>query len=204
MCHSSEVRVPISALEHFAYCPRQCALIHLEAAWDENLFTLRGRRLHETVDIPKGVIREDLRIERSLPVWSDSLGISGIADIVEFLPDGTPYPVEYKPGKRRQRLANAIQLCAYAMCLEEMLARPVPEGAVFYHGSRRRLIVPFTPALRSKTVATIQEVRSLLAQSALPPPVNDARCPDCSLLDICVPNGPAVIALEVASDSDRP
>jgi CRISPR-associated exonuclease Cas4 len=193
--------ISVSALEHYAYCPRQCALIHLEAAWDDNIFTMRGRRLHETVDVPKGVIREDLRIERSLPVWSERYRLIGIADIVEFLPDGTPYPVEYKPGKKKRRIAVAVQLCGYALCLEEMFARSVPEGAIFYHGSRRRLPIPFTETLRRMTLQTIDDVRVLLQQNALPPPVNDARCPDCSLMDICVPAAPLWLAQEVSADA---
>jgi CRISPR-associated exonuclease Cas4 len=193
--------VPISALEHFAYCPRQCALIHIETAWEENIFTLRGKRLHETVDIPKGVIREDLRIERSLPVWSESLGIIGVADIVEFLPDGTPYPVEYKPGKKKRSISNAIQLCAYALCLEEMFARAVPEGAIYYHSSRRRLSIPFNENLRTRTLQIIPQVRTLLSQTRIPPPVNDNRCPDCSLIDICYPQAPAILAVEDATDA---
>ena len=99
--------IMISALQHYAYCPRQCALIHLEQVWDENVFTLRGQRVHETVNIPDDDLVEGVRIERALPLWSHQLGITGIADLVEFPSDGTPYPVEYKTGSRKARTADS-------------------------------------------------------------------------------------------------
>lgn len=179
--------VLISALQHYAYCPRQCALIHIEQVWDENLYTLRGQRVHEKVNIPDDELIEGVRVERAMPLWSHRLGLTGIADVVEFQPDGTPYPVEYKSGQRKPREADNIQLCAQALCLEEMLARPVPAGAIFHHASKRRREVRFDEALRSRVLQTIQHTRTLLASGQLPPPVADSRCPDCSLMDACMP-----------------
>ncbi|MGF1603405.1 MAG: CRISPR-associated protein Cas4 [Thermosynechococcaceae cyanobacterium] len=182
-----EVLVLISALQHHAYCPRQCALIHVEKVWDENLYTLRGLRVHETVNTPGDELIEGVRVERAMPLWSHQLGLTGIGDVVEFLEDGTPYPVEYKAGSRKVRAADSIQLCAQALCLEEMLNRKVPKGAVFHHASRRRREVLFDEGLRSQTQKAIEGVRSLLANPILPPPVADQRCPDCSLIDACMP-----------------
>ncbi len=118
--------VLISALQHYAYCPRQCALIHIEQTFEENLYTLRGHRVHEKVNTPEYELIEGVRVDRALPLWSHQLGLTGIADVVEFLNDSTPYPVEYKSGSRKPRDADDIQLCAQALCLEEMFQRPVP------------------------------------------------------------------------------
>ena len=129
--------VMVSALEHWSYCPRQCALIHVEQTFDENLYTLRGRMLHERVDVPEAEQREGVRIERALPLWSDRLGLVGKADVVEFHGDA-PYPVEYKHGPRQHWGHDDLQLCAQALCLEDMTGQPVPAGAIYHHSSRRR------------------------------------------------------------------
>jgi len=179
--------VMLSALQHFSFCPRQCALIHIEQAWQENLYTLRGLRVHETVNVPGDELVEDIRVERSLPLWSHKLGLKGIADVVEFLPSGTPYPVEYKSGPRKVREADSIQLCAQALCLEEMLNVAVPMGAIYHYASRRRREVEFDEALRSRTIELIHQVRSMLAIGTLPPPVTDSRCQNCSLIETCMP-----------------
>ena len=179
--------VPISALQHYAYCPRQCALIHVEQVWDENIYTLRGRRGHESVDVPQGMLRDAVRIERALPLWSEALGLVGRADVVEFEADGTPFPVEHKAGKRKHRLADEIQLCAQALCLEEMFDRPVPRGALYYRRSRRRRVVSLDEALRGEVRRVAEAVRALLKQRALPPPAADERCPPCSLIETCMP-----------------
>src|SRR5690625_5088194 len=135
--------VTISALQHFVYCPRQCALIHVEQTFDENLFTLRGQRVHENVDVPAEMLREGVKIETALPLWSHRLGIIGKSDVVEIDSDGTAYPIEYKSGKRKAQKADDVQLCAQALCLEEMLQKSVPEGAIYHHASRRRRKVAF-------------------------------------------------------------
>jgi CRISPR-associated exonuclease Cas4 len=183
--------ITLSALQHWCYCPRQCALIHVEQVFAENLFTLRGQALHKRVDDPGFEVRDGLRVERALPLFCDRLGLVGKADIVEFSPDGTPYPVEYKHGSRHKRADIAacddLQLAAQALCLEEMFARPVPEGALYYATSRRRRIVAVNPELRAKTELAVREVRQLLSANALPPPLNDEHCRACSLRDLCQP-----------------
>lgn len=181
--------IPISALAQYAYCPRRCALILLESDWNDNEYTLRGTRAHENVDIPEGLLREGVPVERALPLWSDRLGLVGRGDVVEFV-DGVPYPVEYKVGNRWAKRSDEVQLCAQAMCLEEMFGVPVPEGALFYKATRRRRVIAFTPELRSETLAVISAVRQLIAQDKLPPPVADNRCPACSLLHSCMPEVP--------------
>ena len=180
--------IMLSALQHYAYCPRQYALIHIEQVWDENLYTLRGQRVHQKVDIPHDDQIADIRVERALPLWSHQLGIRGIADVVEFGSDGIPYPVEYKSGTKKVRLADNIQLCAQALCLEEMLNCAIPTGAIYHAASKRRREVTLDANLRSQTQATIIAIRQLFVTQQLPPPVNDRRCEDCSLIDACMPS----------------
>ena len=184
---SEEDIVLISALEHYSYCPRQCALIHVERVFDENVFTLRGLRAHERADAPNTTWENGVRIERALPLWSDQLGLNGKADVVEFHPDGSVVPVEYKHGPRRERRHDDLQLCAQALCLEEMLGLPVPAGAIWYHGSRQRRDVPIDAALRALVPQATAAVRAMLAGSRLPAAPNDQRCPKCSLFDACLP-----------------
>jgi len=183
--------IPLSALQHWCYCPRQCALIHIEQVFAENLFTQRGQALHKRVDDPGFELRDGLRVERALPLFSDSLGLVGKADVVEFLPDGTPYPLEYKHGSRHKRADIAacddVQLAAQALCLEEMFGRPVPEGALYYASSRRRRIVAVDQNLRAKTKEAIAGVRGMLAAGVTPPPLADDHCRACSLHDLCQP-----------------
>jgi CRISPR-associated exonuclease Cas4 len=179
--------VMISALQHYAYCPRQFALIHVEQVWDENIYTLRGHRVHEKVDIPTDEQLDDVRVERALPLWCHRLGMRGIADVVEFSHDEIPYPVEYKSGSKKARLADDIQLCAQALCLEEMLGCPVPLGAIYHAGSKRRREVKLDAKLRAHTEETIRATRELLISQKLPQPVRDKRCDDCSLIDACMP-----------------
>ncbi|MBL8254378.1 MAG: CRISPR-associated protein Cas4 [Candidatus Competibacter sp.] len=183
----SDDAIAISALQHYSYCPRQCALIHAEQAWDENVYTLRGQALHEQVDTPESRAEGEVRVERALPLYSRRLGLVGRADVVEFLPDGTPFPVEYKHGPRRARQHDDLQVAAQAMCLEEMLGRPVPRGAVFHHSSRRRREVAITAALRATVEEMVPKIRAMLAGRHLPPPVTDERCKECSLFDLCQP-----------------
>ncbi len=184
--------LPLSALQHLAYCPRQCGLIHLEQAFDDNVHTLRGQAVHALVDTPGIELRRGLRIERALPLWSDALGLIGKADVVEFEPDGTPYPVEYKHGSRHKAADIAacddLQLTAQSLCLEEMTGRHVAEGALYYASSRRRRIVPITDALRLQVTEAADSVRAMLASARLPAPTADARrCKGCSLRERCQP-----------------
>jgi CRISPR-associated exonuclease Cas4 len=187
--------VLISALEHWSYCPRQCALIHLEQTYDENIFTLRGNRAHERAHDESVGTEDGIRIARGLPLWSDRLGITGKADIVEWHGD-TPFPVEYKVGKKRNWGHEVLQLCAQAMCLAEMLDRPVPAGAIYYVGSRRRRQVLFSADDYRIVETSVRDIRAMLEHDRLPPAIDDARCPNCSLVDACTPgiaSHPAVI-----------
>ncbi|WP_034999788.1 CRISPR-associated protein Cas4 [Beijerinckia mobilis] len=183
--------IPLSAMQHAVYCLRQAALIHLEQAWEENFFTAEGRVVHETVHEP-GLRRvKGLRRVTGLPLVSKRLGVAGIADLVEFRKDEageTAFPVEYKRGKPKNHRADEVQLCAQAFCLEEMTGRPVPQGALFYAGTKRRVIVCFDAGLRQLTEATAAQLRALFACGRTPPAVwQAARCRACSLLDLCQP-----------------
>ncbi|SDW00215.1 MULTISPECIES: CRISPR-associated protein Cas4 [Nitrosomonas] len=179
--------IMLSALQHYSYCPRQCALIHIEQAFDENVHTMRGNAVHERVDEPGLGSFEGVRTEYALPVWSEKLGLIGKCDVVEFYPDGRIYPVEYKHGKKRAKAHDDIQLAAQAICLEEMTGKAVMHGAIYHHSSRRRREVAITTSLRQQVEETVKAVRALLASGKLPPPVNDARCKECSLKEICQP-----------------
>lgn len=177
--------VLLSSLEHYSYCQRQCALIHVEQSFAENLLTTRGRLTHARVDSGAKTALGDRTEYRAIPLWSDELGLLGKADLVELRPGGA-YPVEFKVGRPGHSHAF-LQLCGQALCLEEMLGEAVPQGAVFYHGTRRRESVVFDDDLREQTRAAIRGVRLMLDESRLPPASNDARCPNCSLRDICLP-----------------
>lgn len=194
-------RLMISALEHYAYCPRQCALIHVEQSYEENVYTLRGNRDHRRADEPETEIRDDVRVERALPLYSDEWGLTGRADVVEF-DDGTPYPVEYKHGTTRRHEPGRIQLCAQALCLEEMTGRSVPAGALYHTKSHRRQEVAFGEQLRADTRAVIDAVRTQLRKQTVPPPVNDDRCPPCSLQTVCMPDAVATPARQ-RRETDR-
>lgn len=178
--------IMISALEHYTYCPRQCALIHVEQVWSENLYTMRGRDVHEHVHDESSHEMAGVKLERSLPIWSRRLNLTGQADLVEFC-DGIPYPVEYKSGRHRKGNPETIQLCAQALCLEEMFGVSVPKGALFWHGSRERQEIVFTATMRDQVEQVTQAVREMLVQRITPPPVNDKRCDGCSLKESCLP-----------------
>jgi CRISPR-associated exonuclease Cas4 len=179
--------IPISALQHYAYCPRQCALIHTEQSYRENVYTERGNRVHEHVDQPGHERVEGVHVERALPLHAPELGLVGRADVVEFTVHGRPVPVEYKAGRRVPRRADDLQVGAQALALEEMFAMPVRHGWVMHHSSRRRRRVEVDEAFRVEVRRVIEQVRELLANRVLPPPVRDARCKACSLIDVCLP-----------------
>lgn len=182
--------IPISALQHWCYCPRQCLLIHAEQAFAENLHTLRGQAVHARVDEPSVETRPGLRVARAEPLWNDRLGLTGKADVIEFLADGTPYPVEYKHGRKGKagnKIHDDLQLAAQAMCLEEMTGKDVPFGAIYHATSHHRREVAISPALREQVEATVAAIRQALAKGRLPPPLNDARCKECSLIELCQP-----------------
>lgn len=182
---SDDIEVPISALEHYSYCPRQCGLIHIEQTFEENIFTVKGQLAHERVDAGDKEIARGVRVLRSVTLWSERYSLRGKADVVEMRRDG-PYPVEYKVGRRRGRHAD-LQLCAQALCLEEMLGVPIARGAVFYHAVRRRHEVDIDEGLREATVSAIAGIRRMLRNQRLPPAPNDERCPNCSLINSCLP-----------------
>lgn len=191
----------LSALNHYAYCPRRCGLIHVEGNFTDNIHTARGNAEHERVDRVAYEIRQSgARVEYALPVWSDRVGLIGKCDVVEFWPDGTVYPVEYKHGARKKWLNDDLQLAAQALCLEEMLGRPVTCGAIYHASSRRRREVAITPALRALVIETAEAIRAMLADGRLPPPVNDARCRECSLIELCQP---AALAARRVQDALR-
>jgi len=189
LAFEAEVEVLISAIEHYSYCPRQCALIHVEQSYDENVYTLRGVLAHERVDAGIDSTRAGVRSKRNVPLWSEQFHMRGKADLVEFHQD-RPYPVEYKVGRRSSTPGGNhadLQLCAQALCLEEMLGVAVPRGAIFYHSTRSRHEVVFDAALRQQTIALIEAIRGVLIAQALPAAPNDARCDNCSLWNICLP-----------------
>ncbi|MCV2357639.1 CRISPR-associated protein Cas4 [Paucibacter sp. TC2R-5] len=187
--------IPLSALQHWAYCPRQCALIHLEQAFDDNVHTLRGNAVHARTDQPVLEVTQGLRVERALPLWHDEVGLIGKSDVVEFDAKGMPYPVEYKHGSRNKAAdiaaCDELQLAAQALCLEFMTGHAVPEGALYYASSKRRRIVPITRALRAEVLATAQAVRAMLSSEAMPAPLQGEvaarHCKACSLRERCQP-----------------
>ena len=183
-----EEPISLSALQHMLYCPRQCALIHNEQQWAENKFTAEGRILHERVDTGIHERRGDVTTARNVPLRSQRLGVVGFADLVEMHADKRPYPVEYKRGKPKAHQADEVQLCAQAICLEEMLDTRVPEGALFYGQNRRRKVVVFDESLRTLTESVAKATQGLLRSGETPPAVYEKRkCSGCSLMQVCQP-----------------
>ncbi|MBI2118635.1 MAG: CRISPR-associated protein Cas4 [Elusimicrobia bacterium] len=183
--------IPLSALQHFLFCERQCALIHIEQMWEENVFTAEGRIMHENAHEEKFETIAGMRIERGLPLRSQTLGLNGKADVVEFhkKEDGrwNPFPVEYKHGKPKINNCDKVQLCAQAICLEEMLGVNIPAGALFYGKTRHRLNVEFDNAVRLETQSAAQSVHELIRNGKTPKPVYEKKCEACSLLNVCMP-----------------
>ena len=182
---SAELVVPISAIEHFVYCPRQCALIHCDGVWNDNAHTVRGTRAHRRVDSGQHRRERGRQVLRAIPLWSEALGLSGRADAVE-MERGAVRPVEYKSGVRHGAAAD-LQLCAQAMCLEEMLDVAIPHGHVWYGGPRRRVQIEFTPGLRREVHEVIRQIRGQMLTAELPEAPNDRRCAECQLLHHCLP-----------------
>lgn len=183
--------IPISALQHYLYCPRQCALIHLEQQWAENRQTAEGRLLHERADAPQIERRRGIRTVTAMPLLDLTLGITGKADVVEFHraeAGERAFPVEYKRGRPKAHRADEVQLCAQALCLESMLGYRIEAGALFYGQTRRRKDVALDDALRRLTLDTIAQVRMMLFSSTTPTASYESRrCDACSLLDLCQP-----------------
>lgn len=191
MHYPEENLIMLSALQHFAFCPRQCALIHIEQVWDENRLTVEGRIMHEKVHDQEHESRGNVRIEYGLPLRSLKLGLIGKAYVVEFHRVDKklwqPFPVEYKRGKQKHDHCDLIQLCAQAMCLEEILSVSVPSGAIFYGRTRRRLDVSFDDGLRKETEEAAKHAHQLISSGITPPPIYEKRCESCSLIGECMP-----------------
>lgn len=189
--YSESDLISISALSHLIYCERRCALIHIEQQWSENMFTAQGRVMHERVHSETSESRRNVRVEFGMPLRSLRLGLVGKADMIEFHRqlDGQwlPFPVEYKRGRKKSGNYYNVQLCAQALCLEEMLRASIPRGAIYYGKERHRIDVEFDEALRKETEATAGRLRRLIDSGKTPPPVYEEKCDTCSLLGICLP-----------------
>lgn len=183
--------IPISALQHYLYCPRQCALIHIERQWAESRHTAEGRMLHGRVDKPQVERRKGVRTVTAMPLLSLDLGIAGVADVVEFHPARVgeqAFPVEYKRGRPKEHRADEVQLCAQALCLEAMLGYPVPAGALYYGQTRRRKDVIFDEILRELTCQIIRDTHKMIASGHTPAAKYEKKiCDTCSLIDLCQP-----------------
>lgn len=182
--------IQLSSLQHYMFCPRQCGLIHVHGLWTENRLTARGRVLHERVDSGEEETRGDEHIVRSLNVYSREYGLSGRADVVEFRNERgsvVPFPVEYKVGKPKPDDRDTVQLCAQAMCLEEMLGVTVPEAAMFYGKTRHRVRVDMDDDLRCKTISAIRSVHEMVEKREVPAGAYGKKCDTCSLYEDCMP-----------------
>lgn len=182
--------IHLAALNQYAYCPRRCALIHIEQLWDENIFTAEGRIMHDKVDTADRESRGNIHIEYGVQMRSLRLGLIGKADVVEFHKQGDewiPFPVEYKRGKPKIDDCDKVQLCAQAICLEEMLNVEIKEGALFYGLTRRREDVVFNKKLRTETEDAAKKVHELIESGITPKAEYSKKCKKCSLLELCMP-----------------
>ncbi|MGC8989513.1 MAG: CRISPR-associated protein Cas4 [Verrucomicrobiia bacterium] len=198
--------IPLSAVNQYLFCRRRAALIHLEGIFEDNEHTVLGELVHDHADFPGYEVAKGILVWRALPIWSDRLGLSGKCDIVEAEFHSASNlrchianlkslkPVEYKKGKRRRFSNDDAQLCAQALCLEEMFGIPVERGAIFHAESKRRREVEFTPELRAMTEQAIADLHALLGESKipgsipqLPKPLYRPACEECSLFEICMP-----------------
>lgn len=200
MEYNEDEYIQLSGLQHFAFCRRQWALIHIEQQWSDNLLTVQGDIFHEKVhDNDSRETRGDMMITRGMSIHSSSLGVSGACDVVEFTRSEhgislngrnglwKPYPIEYKRGSPKSTDADRLQLCAQGMCLEEMLCCDIPEGALFYGETRRREKVAFTAELREQVRSLLSEMHSLYKRKYTPKVKPDKHCNACSLNEICLP-----------------
>ena len=187
--------LPLSALQHWLFCPRQCCLIHVERLWAENRLTAEGRVLHERADEGRSESRDGVRVLRSVQIASEVHGLHGVADVVEMR-GHVPYPVEYKRGRPKTQRADEVQLCAQGLCLEEMAGKAVREGALFYGANRRRKMVALNAELRTLTLSVATEARAALDAGVLPVPIYEPRrCEACSLLELCRPEAPREVGV---------
>lgn len=208
MNYSEDELIQLSALEHFLFCERQCALIHIEQLWNENLFTAEGRQLHERADTPETEVRDGIRIVRGLYIHSFRLGLTGRADVVEFHPvENTganqamqgvslenvsgrwiPKPIEYKRGRRRYEAGFEVQLCAQARCLEEMLNVEISGGAIYFGKTHRRKEIAIDEQLRRQTISAAERLHALIDSRQTPKAVREPKCEHCSLIHLCLPD----------------
>ncbi len=186
--YSEDQLLPISALQHLIFCERQCALIHVERLWAENRLTVEGRHLHDKAHLDTVRNVDGVRIARGLRLHSYSLGLYGQADVVEFASDKVITPIEYKRGKPKRDDSDRVQLCAQAVCLEEMLDCKIDSGQLFYGKRKRRTEVQFDPALREVTQQKAQRLHQMIAERETPTAVREPKCDQCSLLHLCLPD----------------
>jgi CRISPR-associated exonuclease Cas4 len=188
--------LPISALQHLLFCERQCALIHIERLWAENRLTVEGRHLHDRVHDGQPETRAGVRVARAVPLRSSRLGLFGVADVVEFharddaghmRDPPLPFPVEYKRGRPKRNDCDRVQLCAQALCLEEMLGTSVPRGALFYGRTRHRETVVLDGGLRHLTEQAAARLHELIASGRTPAAIRESKCKRCSLAHLCLP-----------------
>jgi CRISPR-associated exonuclease Cas4 len=179
--------LPLSLLNDYLFCPRRAALKAVEGVRSGNEHTVLGDIVHEHADLPGYEVAKGVKLLRALPVWSERLGLSGKCDVVEQRADGVVAPVEYKKGKRRAFENDDAQLCAQAMCLEEMTGRGIERGAVFHAASKRRREVELTAELRGLVERSLRELRGLLDSQRVPAAVFKPACEECSLFGICLP-----------------
>jgi CRISPR-associated exonuclease Cas4 len=178
---------PLSLLNDFLFCPRRAALKEIEGQRAANVHTLIGDLAHEHADLPGYEVAKGVSLFRALPVWSERLGLSGKCDIVERHPDASFVPIEYKKSKRRAFENDDVQLCAQALCLEEIFQTDIAQGAIFHAASKRRREVAFTSDLRDRTETAIRELHALFAAGQVPPAVLKPACEGCSLKPVCIP-----------------
>ena len=192
MTFSEDDLLPLSALQHMAFCPRQCALIHIEQVWEENRFTAEGRVMHDKSDTPEIERRPGIRIVRAMMVRSLTYGLTGKCDVVEYHDDGlggvNVLPVEYKRGRAKPDRRDEVQLCGQAICLEEMHQTQIESGALYYGKNRRRKEIPMDATLRTTTLDLVNSLRDMIQSKRTPPPQYDAKkCDSCSLFELCRP-----------------
>lgn len=198
--YNEEEYLLLSGIQHFVFCRRQWALIHIEQQWDENVRTIEGHHLHERADQP--LIREkrgDKLIVRALPIHSARLGVTGVCDVVEFIKDPSgielrgeegfflPFPVEYKRGKPKKDHSDILQLTAQAMCLEEMLMCEIDKGYLFYNEIKRRVEIPITAEYRQEVERYFAEMHQYFQRNYTPKVKTGPHCRNCSLQHICLP-----------------
>lgn len=179
--------VAISAIEHYAYCPRQCALIHVDGIWMENAHTVFGTRAHHRVDTAPSRMERGRRVLRGIPLFSERYGLSGRADVIEIHDDGSVVPVEYKAGVKHGGAAE-LQLCAQALCLEEMTGQVISHGFVWYRGRRHRDRIELSPGLRQEARDVVSDIRAMVVEGSLPAAAADTRCSGCQLESVCLPD----------------